>query len=212
MLDLISLFTNKNNDLTYQTASVSTASTTWQVEDDILWRTMFHNEGGGTFSLIHSTGPSAIPFTQVSDYAAASGFDGGENAGAMGRVVAFVDYDGDGRLDIFVGTYKENANELWHNDGGSPTSFSQVTDSVVTQASNGRYTTSAAFGDFDNDGRVDIFVGTSFNSNRLFHNLGAGTFELVSGNSLDRASADAFAVAFVDLVRRWGGGGLQRLC
>jgi hypothetical protein len=70
--------------------------------------------------------------------------------------VAWGDYDNDGRLDFLltgrnVGT---NISQLWRNTGSG---FSNVTDSIVPGLT-GAYQGCVAWGDYDNDGRLDILL------------------------------------------------------
>jgi hypothetical protein len=105
------------------------------------------------------------------------------------------DYDGDGDLDVFLvqGTTLDPSKlarfpppsgqppgcRLFRNDltrDGSGRPVLRFTD-VTEAAGLGRvmYGMGAATGDYDNDGRIDLYV-TAFGPNVLFHNNGDGTF------------------------------------
>jgi enediyne biosynthesis protein E4 len=94
--------------------------------------------------------------------------------------IAFVDYDGDGWLDIFQvnGTRLEGpppdhspTNRLYRNRGDG--TFQDVSlQSGVTRTGWGQ---SVCVGDYDNDGDDDIFV-SYFGENSLYRNNGDGTF------------------------------------
>ena len=101
-----------------------------------------------------------------------------------GTGVAFIDYDGDGLLDLFFvnGTTLEGfpegkapTNHLYRNKGGAR--FEDVT-SKAGLAANG-WGQGACVGDYDNDGHDDLFV-TYYGQNRLYHNNGRGGFEDVT--------------------------------
>jgi hypothetical protein len=95
--------------------------------------------------------------------------------------VAIFDYDGDGRPDIFLlngstiaamqGKEKPPRAALYRNLGGWQ--FEDVTEKAGV--ANERWGMGVAVGDYDNDGRPDIYVG-NFGLSRLYHNNGDGTF------------------------------------
>lgn len=95
--------------------------------------------------------------------------------------VAILDYDGDGLPDIYLlngstlqalqGKEKPPRAALYRNLGNWK--FEDVTDKAGV--ANERWGMGVAVGDYDNDGRPDIFVG-NFGVSRLYHNNGDGTF------------------------------------
>jgi hypothetical protein len=100
---------------------------------------------------------------------------------SMGGGGAFLDYDRDGRLDIFLvdsGCHKfsrpschSQGNALYHQNADG--TFTDVTKEAGL-ASKG-YGIGVTVGDYDNDGFPDIFI-TNFGKNQLFHNNRDGTF------------------------------------
>ena len=124
---------------------------------------------------------SPIHFTDVTDAAGirfthANGATGEfhlpETLGAGG---AFLDYDNDGYLDLYL-VNSAAPSILFRNRGDG--TFRDVTASAKVD-NQGRYGHGVACGDVDNDGYVDIYV-TNFGANRLYHNNGDGTFTDVS--------------------------------
>ncbi len=85
-------------------------------------------------------------FTDVTDKA---GVAGGKEFG-MGCAIA--DYDNDGYADILVTAYGRCT--LYHNNGNG--TFSDVTDKAGLAAPG--WTTSAVWFDYDNDGKLDLFL------------------------------------------------------
>ena len=105
-----------------------------------------------------------------------------------GSGVALIDYDADGRLDLFFvnGTTlegfpkgQEPRPHLYRNRGNG--GFEDVTDAAGLRDQWG-WGQGACVGDYDNDGHDDLSV-TYFGQNRLFHNLGRGRFEDVTASS-----------------------------
>ncbi|MBV9885397.1 MAG: CRTAC1 family protein [Acidobacteria bacterium] len=98
----------------------------------------------------------------------------------MGPGVAFLDYDNDGWLDIFLVNSGPSdfwspkmpiRNALYKNNRDS--TFTDVTERAGLAG--GSFGMGVAVGDYDNDGWPDIFV-TNFGKNRLYHNNHDGTF------------------------------------
>jgi hypothetical protein len=77
----------------------------------------------------------------------------GINHCGWGFGVAVGDYDNDGKEDLYI-TYLDGA-VLYHNNGDG--TFTDMT-SKAGVANAGRWGTSAAFGDYDNDGYLDLYV------------------------------------------------------
>jgi uncharacterized repeat protein (TIGR01451 family) len=131
------------------------------------------NDGGGTFTEI------ATSFT-----------------GVGGASVAWGDYDDDGDLDVLLagGDGSDTVTELWRNDGGD--SFSQVATAGLTGVLYG----DVAWGDYDDDGDLDILLAghnddVSGPVTELWRNDGGGGFTEI-------ATATLSSVYFSDAV--WG--------
>jgi enediyne biosynthesis protein E4 len=144
---------------------------------------LYHNNGDGTF-------------TDVTDKAGVAGMDFGTwfHSGAT-----FLDYDRDGKLDLYVGgyvafgpnaqrycnlggvtsscppsVYEGSSNILYHNNGDG--TFTNVTKKAgIFQPSGKNLAVGAA--DYDNDGWPDIFVANDGLNAYLYHNEHNGTFK-----------------------------------
>lgn len=112
---------------------------------------------------------------------------------------AWGDYDNDGDLDLFVPRHDSgNTGYLWRNDvtwtSPSSGSFTNQTSSAYVIDESGQR--SCAWGDYDNDGDLDLYVVTRNQPNRLYANNNDGTFRLVDeGAAIDGDGHDA---VFVD--------------
>jgi len=133
------------------------------------------------------------------------GIDVGSNSGP-----AFVDIDGDGDFDLFVG---ESAGRIYYyrNDGSSTSpvwaSVGFITDSAGTTIDVGNYS-SPAFADIDGDGDFDLFVGESAGRIYYYRNDGSSTSPVWASVGLITNSAgttidvgDYSSPAFADIDR-----------
>jgi hypothetical protein len=168
---------------------------------------LYHNNGDGTFT----------------DVTAGSGLD--RDLG-YAQGVAVGDFDNDGYDDLFITAY--GGNHLLHNEHGTGR-FKDVTaqwglDRVPGLAS--AYATSAAFGDYDNDGRLDLYVcyyapwtperdRPCYNeqrlrdycspeqfppaAHRLYRNMGDHFEDVSERAGITKAQGRGLAVAFVDV-------------
>ncbi|MBK7782179.1 MAG: CRTAC1 family protein [Ardenticatenia bacterium] len=136
-------------------------------------------EGRHPDSLLRNNGDGT--FTDVTEAAGLLSFH-------PGQVGAWGDYDGDGWLDLFVGnemvnpdqaipsafgqdgatTFPPHPSELYRNRGDG--TFAAV--AVEVQLKVEGFVKGAAWGDYDNDGRIDLYVSRDGEPNLLFHNDG----------------------------------------
>jgi hypothetical protein len=107
------------------------------------------------------------------------------------------DFDGDGHLDLFA-PQTDGKCKLFRNDGTGK--FADVTASSGDLAKAIPGAVSAAWGDFDNDGKPDLVVCCLRGSNRYFKNNGNGTFADKSADiGLTQKVFNSQAAAFADL-------------
>lgn len=118
---------------------------------------------------------------------------------------AFFDYDGDGWQDIFLPQggvlpgYKSATplrSALYHNNQNG--TFTNVTKCSGLDIE--MYALAPAVGDYDNDGKPDLFV-TALGGNRLFHNLGGGKFQDVTQKTIFAGTDLSFSAAWLDYDR-----------
>ena len=131
----------------------------------------------------------------------------------MGGGVALLDYDNDGRLDIFFtngakigdpmpsGKMPDKSdrkfwNRLYHQNADG--TFTDVTQKAgLTGAQQNYYAMGVAVGDYDNDGFEDIYV-TGYGGNTLYRNNGNGTFTDVTKTAGVGAGGWSASAGFFD--------------
>jgi len=151
---------------------------------------LFHNNGNGTFTDV--TAKAGLTQSRVR-----------WNSGC-----AFLDYDRDGNLDLFVGNYIDldlktapvaesgpclykgimvacgppglppGKNLLYHNNGNG--TFRDVSEKAGMWTTAGNYSLSVAVADLDNDGWPDIYVANDSTAATLYQNQKDGTFKDVA--------------------------------
>ncbi|WP_435018281.1 CRTAC1 family protein [Tundrisphaera sp. TA3] len=123
---------------------------------------------------------------------------------SVGTGAAFIDYDEDGRLDLFLvngwsldedpsRVRVKGRNALYRNLGGGR--FEEVAEKAGVAGDTWGCGVCAA--DYDDDGHVDLFV-TSFGPARLYRNRGDGTFEQVAERAGLAESGWGAGAAFFD--------------
>jgi hypothetical protein len=171
------------------------------VANDSVPNLLFRNNRNGTFSEIGL--PSGIAMNADGKTQASMGADAG-------------DYDGDGRLDVFVTNFSQDYNTLYQNSAGGL--FTDVSHQAgVVPPSLSYLGWGTGFADFDNDGLLDLFVanghvypeidrsgrGTTYlQRKQLFRNQGKGRLkevtEAVGGGLLIEKSSRGAAFGDVD--------------
>lgn len=148
------------------------------------WQTpnaLYHNNGDGTFTKITSGAP-------VTDNTASYS-------------CSWCDYDNDGYQDLFVVNYyislPPQNDCLYHNNGDG--TFTKDTLSLI--ANDNAMTQGSSWGDFNNDGLMDLYVTNNdwytIKHNFLYKNNGNGNFSLVSASPSTDAGA-AFGSGWLD--------------
>ncbi|MFC2075452.1 FG-GAP repeat domain-containing protein [candidate division KSB1 bacterium] len=135
----------------------------------------------GACSLIWALLLVTPAWSQVSfsDVAVAAGV----NSSYLGTDAAWGDYDNDGYLDLYVTNWGTALgvpyNHLYRNDGDGTFTNVGLTAGVASD----RNSSSGAWGDYDNDGDLDLYVTNWVAQDLLYRNNGNGTFTNVTGSA-----------------------------
>jgi hypothetical protein len=174
------------------------------------WTKLFHNEGDGTFA----------------DVTAKAGL--GDGKGVKGYNAFWLDYDNDGRLDLYMGRYVVNSGDRWgfgprctcsnliskggfseREWAGAGTIFRNNGDGTFTNmVKKTRFLPIGVMGvnaaDWDNDGDVDVVMGTGgpymqqAEPYLFYENNGDGTFALRTPFTMGALWGKGHGAAFAD--------------
>ncbi len=164
---------------------------------------------GITPTLVAQSGRGASEPLAFTDVTRQAGVTFRHNSGAfgqkllpetMGPGVVVLDFDNDGRQDLFFANGKAWAGRppartlpaLYRNTGRGFVDVTRAAGLAIEM-----YGMGGAAGDYDNDGFVDLFV-TGVGGNRLFRNTGKGTFTDVTPRSGVGRAAFSASAAWLD--------------
>ncbi|MFZ5519388.1 MAG: FG-GAP-like repeat-containing protein [Candidatus Zhuqueibacterota bacterium] len=121
---------------------------------------IFRNEGAGIFTRVTNGVIVSLPT-----------FSNGCSWG---------DYDNDGNIDIFI-TFAYGHNKLYRNNGFG--AFTPITKGPIVTKSPA-ISTGSCWGDFDNDGNLDLFVANNGSNNYFYLNRGDGNFTALESEAV----------------------------
>lgn len=131
----------------------------------------------------------SLTFTQVTDIPPAP-------IDVQAQAVAWGDYNNDGWEDLFIsmGVQFPQLNRLYQNNGDG--TFSQITSGdIVTDFYQSK---ACGWGDFNNDGYLDLFVASLLNTRQLYENNGNGTFTKITSGPAVMDSGVTVGATWVD--------------
>lgn len=143
---------------------------------DVAPNVYYINDGEGNLTFYQGADPDGIP----------SGLGLVTNGGNYGTV--WIDYDNDRDMDLFIakcrgGNTDAKINELHRNNGDG--TYTNVAPNSGVNLADPVQTWSSAWGDYDNDGDMDGYIGASSTSDgptKYMRNNGDGTFTDISGS------------------------------
>ncbi|MBK6698960.1 MAG: VCBS repeat-containing protein [Saprospiraceae bacterium] len=136
---------------------------------------LFHNEGGNAFTKVLTGTPVTDAF--------------------ISRSVNWTDIDSDGDLDLFVTNEKDQNENLYRNDGAG--AFTKLT--IGPLLNDGGKTMSSSWGDYDNDGDLDVFLANDQGNDGLFRNEGHFNFTKITTDTVSNCGGNSFSSAWSDI-------------
>jgi hypothetical protein len=142
---------------------------------------LFRNNGNRTFTRVTSDEAGLLVSTNT--------WGGGQ----------WADYDEDGLLEVYLARFAAKLNMIFHNDGTGR--FVPVTNLVTSTA---QAAITGAWGDYDNDGWLDLVVADYYGPSLVYRNLHNGEFERANlgvtlGKGYSASWADYDNDGFLDL-------------
>ena len=109
---------------------------------------------------------------------------------------AWVDFNNDGFEDLFVSNYHQGESSKLYKNNGDGTFTSHNAGSLTSESIN---TVSSTWGDYDNDGDVDVFLANNVGSaNKLYSNNGDGTFSIDPSLAINTYGGYCHNAAWID--------------
>lgn len=136
---------------------------------------LFHNEGGNAFTKVLTGTPVTDAF--------------------ISRSVNWTDIDSDGDLDLFVTNENDQNESLYRNDGAGV--FTKLTNGPLLN--DGGKTMSSSWGDYDNDGDLDVFLANDQGNDGLFRNEGQFNFTKITSDTVSNCGGNSFSSAWSDI-------------
>jgi ASPIC and UnbV/FG-GAP-like repeat/Bacterial Ig domain/Secretion system C-terminal sorting domain/Domain of unknown function DUF11 len=143
---------------------------------DTRFHELYRNNGNGTFTAVNNTSITL------------------ESRKSLGPV--WGDYNNDGNQDLFIPNGGGQNNSLFKNNGNG--SFTKITSgAIVTDGGN---SVGACWGDYDNDGDIDLFVANASDENNfLYRNNGNETFTKITSGVIVNDGGHSHGCHWVDV-------------
>jgi hypothetical protein len=145
------------------------------------------NDGSGNFTFYQSNVTSGAPYN-LGDY---------PSGGDYGSI--WIDYDNDRDMDMFMakcgGETARRTNQMLTNNGDG--TFSE--NAGPLGLADPMQTWSSSWGDYDNDGDMDLFVGASSGAHKHMRNNGNGSFDDVTTGAGVSSPANGFESVSYDI-------------
>ena len=124
---------------------------------------LYRNDGGGFFVNVSDSAHINLP----------------RDADTTGYGITWGDYNNDGFMDYYISNWHDQAGEMFRNNGNG--TFTDVTDSLGLGQE--AWCHSVSFGDFNNDGWLDLYAVTAGYGNKLYKNNEGEYFSEITGQA-----------------------------
>ena len=165
----------------------------FDAKDPNTWSRLMRNNGNGSFDDVTIEAGFGVQYANKG------------LTGSMGQKmgVSWGDYDNDGYPDLLLTHFRKV--ELFHNNGDG--TFTNVTETSNIRPCPECYNSSALWWDYDNDGDIDLYISDWQKANRMYKNIGGGSFTDVTretglgdiGNTWTSMPIDANRDGWLDL-------------
>ncbi|MCC7261111.1 MAG: VCBS repeat-containing protein [Candidatus Latescibacteria bacterium] len=177
---------NKNASQTF----TITPSAGYLIQDVVVDGSSVGAVSSYTFGNITANHTIAASFTtQFTEAGASTGL----NEGGTGYGMAWGDYDGDGDQDIFIAR-PNGANSLYRNNGNGTFTEAHTAAGLVANTA----ASAGVWGDYDNDGNLDLYVANGPGNSALYRNNGSGVFTDVTSTAGVTNNGNANMATWVD--------------
>ena len=149
---------------------------------------LFKGIGGNTSNILYENS-GALNFFNANNSVISS-----DKFSTLGA--SWADIDNDGDLDLFVANFLGQNNSLYINNGDK--TFTQIKTGAIVN--DGGRSVGTSFGDIDNDGDLDLFIGNYTENNFLYLNDGTPnyTFTKVTAGAVVSDMGNTFGVSMCD--------------
>jgi len=165
----------------------------WETSDGCSWND--YDNDGDLDLFVATKSPNSL-YTNNGDGTFTQIMSGSLVEDALGsKGCSWADFDNDGDSDLFVANAAGQNNILYENTGSG--SFTKITAGPIVSDGGDSY--GCSWGDYDNDGHVDIFIANGGGENNfLYKNMGSGNFIKITTGPIVTEGGDSRGCSWAD--------------